>query len=252
MGALYLMGDAVFSALPFSRRPHILIACLPKSGSTFLAETLGALPGMRRCRLTPAWGDREQELCQIRLSRNNHRRYVAQHHLRHSDWTQQLIGTYGLTPIVLVRNLSDCVVSVCDHLRREPQSSPMSYFAPEHLDLSEDELQEAVVRLTMPWYLNFCMGWRRDERALFVSYEDVVADPAVVMGKILDQAGAKYTRRDIEQALARSREKYTRFNVGVSGRGRALCAPAARALARMLDFYPEIRDDPRLVRPDER
>ncbi len=251
-GALFLLRDVILRMLPLRRRTHILIACLPKSGSTFLAEAMGALPGLRRFRLTPAWGAREQELCQIRLSRANHIDYVAQHHLCNSEWTQQLVANYNVATVVLLRNLSDCVVSICDHLRREPQRSPMSYFTPEQVSaLTDEQLQEAVVRFVMPWYINFCMGWLRETGVLFVSYEDVANNPAVAISEILKYARAPYTTEGIEAALQKVQEKRTRFNVGVVGRGRGLCPAAAKEMGRMLDFYPEIKNDSRLVRPDD-
>lgn len=252
MGAIFLMRDMLYRCLPRRKRTHILIACLPKTGSTFLAETMGALPGLKRFRLTPAWGTREQELCQIRLSRANHLDYIAQHHLRNSEWTQKLLADYGVSTVVLLRNLPDCVVSVCDHLRREPQSSPMAHFTPEQISaMTDDQLQEAVVRFVMPWYINFCMGWLQEPKALFVRYEDVVHNPSAAIAEILKYAQASYTAEGIEAALKKVQEKQMRFNVGIAGRGRSLCATAARELSRMLDFYPEIKNDERLVRPDD-
>lgn len=95
ISAAYFALGAVQDA--FSRRhgAHVLVACMPKSASTSLTNAIGAYPGFRKIALAAAYGDREQELCQIRLSRYNHRgNYVAQQHLRNSDWTQRLIDQY--------------------------------------------------------------------------------------------------------------------------------------------------------------
>ena len=59
------------------KKPHVLIACMPKSGSTFLAIALAAYVGTRK-RLIPTYGHREQELCELRLIRYNMRSYVSQ------------------------------------------------------------------------------------------------------------------------------------------------------------------------------
>ncbi|MEM8662881.1 MAG: hypothetical protein AAGF49_02005, partial [Pseudomonadota bacterium] len=90
---------------PRPRHPiHILLACMPKSGSTFLAQILINMPGMRRERLVPDFERREQELCPQRLreaqalTEGLHRvwrergepralaprGFAAQHHVRHS------------------------------------------------------------------------------------------------------------------------------------------------------------------------
>ncbi len=243
LSALFLARDVVLNALPLPQRPHILLACMPKSGSTFLATALSELPALRRCRLTPALGEREQELCHVRLSLYNHRGYVAQHHIRNSAWTQHLIAKYHLTPVVLVRNLADCVISSRDHLRHAPESSPMYAFVPEHMKMSDAELEEVIVRMALPWYINFYMGWRQDKNALFVDYNDLAGDPAKVIESVLAQTGMSFTRKDVDKALSRCKKRDTRFNVGGSGRGRDLSPSAAKALAQLLDLYPSMKDD---------
>ena len=243
LSALFLGGDAVLSRLPLPRRPHILIACMPKSGSTFLATALSELPGLRRCRLTPAWGDREQELCPIRLSCYNYSSYIAQHHLRNSDWTQHLIKKYHLTTVVLVRNLADSVISIRDHLRHEPQSSPQAYFTPEHAKLSDAELEECIVNLVIPWYLNFYLGWKQCKKSRIFFYNDLLENPEAVMTSIFEMAGINPAKKDIQNALDITRHKNTRLNVGVSGRGKQLTPKAAEALIKLLDWYPELKDD---------
>jgi hypothetical protein len=243
LGALFLGGDAVLSRL-LPRRPHILIACMPKSGSTFLATALSELPGLRRCRLTPAWGQREQELCQIRLSRYNHEGYIAQHHLRNSEWTQHLIKKYRLTPVVQVRNLADCVISLRDHMRGVTNLSPLSHLTPEHLKLPDAQLEEAMVHLALPWYISFYRSWRADKNALIINYDDLSANPAAVIQTVTAHAGLSFTQQDITAALDRCKSRETRFNVGGPGRGRDMSPQAAAALAQLIDLYPDMKEDP--------
>ena len=101
-----------------ARPVHVLIACMPKSGSTFLADVISQCPGFRRAILTPSAGRREQEIDEQLLRKHGKVSYVAQHHVRNSEWTSEMCRTYGVTPIVLVRSLQDVVVSLRDHMRR--------------------------------------------------------------------------------------------------------------------------------------
>lgn len=99
--------------------PHILVACMPKSGSSFLSNCIASYQGFRHGILVPDYGVREQEMCELRLEKFNNRPYVAQLHVRNSAWTQKLIQRYGMTHVVLVRDLLDVVASVRDHIRKD-------------------------------------------------------------------------------------------------------------------------------------
>jgi hypothetical protein len=240
----YLMFDALLEAVRYPRGAHVLVACMPKSASTSLTNAIAAHPGFRKIALAAAYGDREQELCQIRLSRYNHRgHYVAQQHLRNSGFTQHLIRQYRISPVVLVRDLPDVVLSLRDHLHRESLESPVTIFTQAHLQQAPADLEETIVRLAMPWYLAFYVGWRRDPAAHFVGYEDLVKHPQSAIEGVLRFAGVQPHAQAMSGVLEAFRGPNNRINVGVSGRGRALGARAAEALGRLLDQYPEFEGD---------
>jgi len=232
-----------------TRPPHILIACMPKSGSTFLSSVIAELPGFRRAHLTPAYGRREQELDRACLRQADPHGYVAQHHVRYSAWTARMSHEHGLAPVVLVRNLPDAVVSLRDHLRRESVASPIFHAEAHHASLDDATLEAMIVRLALPWYVNFYMGWRQAPNALFVTYADLVAAPVQTVRRVLDFAGASTSEAEVEAAVRKvGRNQDTRMNVGVTGRGATLPAPVMNALLELLDFYPEAAEDPYIRR----
>jgi hypothetical protein len=245
--ATHLATDGIASRISSRNKPHILIACMPKSGSTFFSNALAECPGFRNVALVPAYGQREQELCKIQLSRHNGRSYVAQHHVRNSDWTQQLISKYGITPVVLVRNLADAAISLRDHIRKESPETAMAFFTNEHLNMNDADLEAAVVRLALPWYLNFYAGWRNDPNALFLNYDEMIVDPAAAMAKVLKRAGVEASPESLRKALEQAKGKKHRFNVGIPGRGSALSPQAAKSLRDLLDSYPTLKADPLFV-----
>ena len=251
LNSAYLAMDGLMSGIFPRKKPHILIACMPKSASTFLASAISELPGFRRCRLTPDWGAREQELSAIRLSRYNHSRYVSQHHLRCSAWTQQLIQQYNLTPVVLVRNLADCTISIRDHFRREPGAAPMAYFDKSHLAMSDSEFEDAIVRLNIPWYLNFYASWKAAGDVPIYDFDEYTEEPVRVMSEILARASVTEPEEKVAAALERVQKSKTRFNVGETERGRQLSDNAKESLARLLEFYPDMQNDPLFVKTRE-
>lgn len=230
---------------PRAGQPHILIACMPKSGSTFLADVIAALPGFQRAPLVPVAGRREQELDETCLRKADPLRYVAQVHVRNNDWTQDMRRDYGLTTVVLVRSLFDIVVSLRDHLRRESPSWPAFFAEAHHGRLDDAALERMIVRLALPWYVNFYMGWRRAPDVLMVDYRQVAETPGEVVSQIMAFAGAAQPTAEIETAIARVRRAgASRFNVGIAGRGRALRPETVQAALELVALYPEAAGDP--------
>jgi hypothetical protein len=146
----------------------------------------------------------------------------------------------------LVRNLADAVVSLRDHIRKDP-STPVAFFTADHQGMDDADLGAAVVRLAMPWYLNFYAGWRTNPSALILNYEDMITDLAGAMVRVFERAQFTAVRGQVLQALERVQGKNTRFNVGMPRRGRALAPQAAIALLDLLDSYPALQSDPLFV-----
>jgi len=233
--------DEPQAALP----PHILVACMPKSGSSFLSNCIAGYKGFRHGILVPDYGVREQEMCELRLEKFNNRPYVAQLHVRNSEWTQKLIERYGITHVVLVRDLLDVVVSIRDHVRKLFHFGSLITLTARHRDISDDELDSLIVQFAMPWYISFYAGWRKDPKAMFLNYEDVTTDPAATMAKIFDKARFDYTAEEISAALDKIEEKKgrNRFNKGVKGRGEKILPETRQKLVDMMAHYPEFKDD---------
>jgi len=227
------------------QRSHVLVACMPKSGSTFLTDVIAAVPGFRRAVLVPAYGRREQELDEFCLRQFDRFDFVAQNHVHFSDWTAEMCGDYGLAPIVLVRSLLDVIVSLRDHLRNDGPVSPIYFVESHHAALDDAQLELMIARLALPWYINFYMSWRQAPDALMIHYEDLTAQPREVIGKVLAFSGAVVSPAEIEAAIAQVRGAgASRFNVGRAGRGAKLRPEVLRAVLELIEFYPEALDDP--------
>ena len=225
---------------------RILIACMPKSGSTFLLQLVCALPDFTRGRfILPPVGRRDPELDETCLQNLGRGPCVAHLHIRNTERTTELYRKYRLKPVVLVRSLPDIVFSLRDHIKSQCSIWQMFHTDVHHAALDDATLEAMIVRLATPWYVNFYMGWRAATDALLISYEELTADPKGVLRQIVDFAGAAVDDRAIAWAVAEVQEKReSRFNVGVAGRGAKLRPELLRELVALFDFYPEAADDP--------
>jgi len=143
---------------------RILLACMPKSGSTYLAAILSKLPDSRTTSWVPHHGRREQELCYRRLREDNeafpsHANSVAQHHVRYSGTTRVYMKEFNLKPVVLVRNIYDIIPSLIDHHRLNSVVYPMAYAPADIAEWNFERSSRFVTDMVIPWYFNFFMSW---------------------------------------------------------------------------------------------
>ncbi len=222
---------------------HVLVACMPKSASTFISSAIAFAADLKFVNLIPSYGRREQELCEICLAQNAELDYVAQQHIKHSSWTEELCRDHDISIIVLIRSLFDVVVSIRDHVHRESPVNPIFYIDKQHLSRDPAELEHMIAMLAIPWYINFYMGWRGSKSARIFMYEDFVVDPGKVVGDMLAFAGIDASPARVAAGLEKARSKGSRINVGKPGRGMDLRPETVGMILDMLAAYPEIQDD---------
>lgn len=229
---------------------HLLVACMPKSGSTFLAAALAEATGFRFETLGWGYEQNEQDLYLPALVRAYKHDTVTQQHMRASDPNLRLIEAFGITPIVLVRSLPDVVVSLFDHMAHDVQKASMAYVDERYSRLDKVAQADFIVDLFMPWYISFYVSWREAERTgkcrpLWVRYEDVIADPAGAITALLERCGTPRPSGVVAAAVERSLRGKVRFNKGVAGRGQSFLNDAQRGrIAALTRHYPDIDFSP--------
>lgn len=228
--------------LPTRADRQILLACMPKSGSTFLATILGALPGMRQHSLVTGFDRREQELSLEQLLMARQLDYVAQHHVRYSVPTQQLAAGFGLKTIVLVRDLFDCAVSNRDHfLHIRQYEGSMAYADATMADWPAERVADFVVDHLMPWCVHFYVGWAKAGRFPMATYDALNADPAGTAADLLARVGIDVPARDVEAAVATAQGAQTLKMTAKAGRGRAeLTVDQLDRIRRLCSYYPDV------------
>jgi len=221
------------------QKKHLLVACMPKSGSTFLTTILSNLNDFKRVHLVPQYGQREQELDVLKLISCDGYNYVAQHHLRNSQLTQELLEKFDVKLIVLVRNLYDITVSIRDHLRNESIIAPMGYLLPSMTSWPNEQLEEFIVDLVIPWYFNFYVGWQECSHKLILTYEELAATPNTVIEKISKHYNLGISKGEINSSLDKSNSAQTRKNVAKVGRGEHLSDYCKQRINHMAKYYKD-------------
>lgn len=230
--------NIVMKAAP---RTHILLACMPKSGSTYLSNAIGRLPGIHKTSLVTHYGRTEQDLDAWRALRKSRYSYICQHHVRYHEKTAEILTSFSIWPIVLVRDIHDCVISLRDHVRRESVDNAMAFIDERHLDMSDDELETLIVQMAIPWYINFYVSWHQCPNAYWVTYQELVADPVRVIAGIADHVGVRdMAISQIEEALKSGDTSADRINVGRHGRGQMLSDENKESIRQYCAAYPDI------------
>src|SRR5690606_35555781 len=180
-----------------SSQLNIMLACAPKSASTFIETALRKALDLPTASLfTNTMGGfaasmlganlREQQPEELALLRNglNGTGYVAQHHSRCTPYLAQLLDLYNVRPIVTHRNLFDTFVSLDDMVmayRTGTAEDTKHYFndalPTNYGTLDLEQRLTLLVHRNTTWYIQFYLSWKKCERAglirpLWISYED--------------------------------------------------------------------------------
>src|SRR3990167_5593358 len=240
-----------------SNNIRVLVACMPKSGSTYLSGAIEALPGVIRAHLVPGYGRREQELCIEKLTdceamiSNHGFGYVAQHHVRYSEVSKLYFEQFGVRPVVLVRNIFDVVASLIDHHSLESSIYPAAYAPADIACRSFDAQARFITQMAIPWYFNFYASWQSCEDKIIVTYEDFIFTPELVLTKVCSYLGFNASNEMIVDAVLVAGAAGLRKNKIVSGRGKLLPLDCVSAIKKMASHYKDIDFSAIGIYPDD-
>lgn len=243
------LGDFMPDTTPDQLGTHVLIACMPKSGSTFLKETLCGLTGWPDTFLSYAYLQNEQEIYLPYLQRAASSNTVTQQHCRATGPNTQILQAFGIRPVILVRRLDDIVLSLSDFY--DGGATVNTFYRDVWPTLDQSGKYDLIIDHVMPWYASFYASWERVARlkkldCLFVTYEEMIADKPAMVAAIADYLQLGKTAEECAaavQAVDGDAEK-TRFNKGRAGRGAAALDNDQKArLRKLLGIYGEVNLD---------
>jgi hypothetical protein len=207
----------------------IIVACMPKSGSTWLTQALRAVTGYSDIPVSSHWAI--QELDPVALARHQCFGLVGHIHLIPSPYTIGLLNHYQVKIIILTRKLPDIIVSlreffyapeIINQLKRDGVLQS-SFYMIDHkfYDLSEKEQYDYLIDFALPWYLWFAASWQKFKGELrhpsvWLSYDELMADRVGVLARTVESLNL-LRLNDVDKSIGALGN--TRLNVGVSGRG---------------------------------
>ena len=234
----------------FSNGKYLVLAAMPKSGSTFLSHTLCALTGYRHYYLACAYDNIEQEIYLPRVIDGFGSGTVVQQHFKANRPNLDVLNRFDIKPVVIVRNIFDLVASIRDHLVKERLDNlPAVYPSEDFMSLSAARQLDFVIDMVVPWYITYYVSWYQAEkqkqiRFQWVVYEELVVDWGAGVRRVLDFFGIEKSDTAIARAIEITRAKpkeQTRLNVGVPGRACTLLSSSQRErIAHLTEYYPNV------------
>lgn len=228
------------------RKPSVLIACMLKSGSTFLCNALATATGYPRHPLVYAFYQNAQDIYLPALARGIAVPTITQQHVRATRPNLELIDIFHFKTIVLVRDVFDALVSLRDHCLREGPEMPAGIVTNTFAELSKEQQYDLLIDISAPWFFGFYASWfaasrRGDCEPVWVTYETLFADPASALETLLEFTGTPRSREEIAAAVEKARSEGSRLNKGIAGRGRTeLTADQRARIARLARWYPGV------------
>ncbi len=213
---------------------HIFITCTPKSGSTFLKNVLVGVTGYRDLFTVYAALQNEHELDMPQLAKFGNINTVTQQHARASEANIQLMQAFGISPVVLVRDIFDTVISLLDFYR---QGFTFSTFfdRDDFLAFDEQEQIDLLIKYAIPWHFQFVASWQRAERdkrlnIYWLTYEELIKDKVAAVEQILRHYGMLPSAIEIEDQIAatEANKDRNRINKGISGRGHSILSSSQK------------------------
>jgi len=251
-----------------SRGSNVFIACMPKSGSSFLSNSISQGLDYTFKMLTSSrytnpslYGvnPREQELCELAILKsiicNQKSHIVAQHHTKASPYTAQILSAYNFQVIVQTRNVFDILVSADDMFKSWDLSNPKNQGAntlPLDFNMLEDKTRYDLLAKGLGiWCINFYVSWLRQRsmgtKILHVDYnEDIAVDigDKLSLGKKLSDFLSldSMQSQNLKSLFEKDQvdETKSRFNRGVSNRG--LDVPA-RIRRHIIDYAKQFSSE---------
>jgi len=223
---------------------NILLACMAKSGSTYLRAIISGLPNFRIASWVPGHGRREQELCKDTIIKElcgyPNSNQIAQLHVRYSDVTERYVQEFELKPVVLVRNILDVIPSLLDHHKSESTTHPFAYVPKNIVDWDNNRAAEFTTNMIIPWYLNFYASWNNCEEKVLLCYEDLIKNPKDVIKKICSKWNIQVSDDEILHAIKRAAGMNTRMNIGQPGRGASVSNYCKQHILKLASYYEDV------------
>lgn len=225
---------------------HILIACLPKSGSTFLANTLSQVTGYDFVQFQPIRGTNDHNIDKGVLLSSLNKNTVTQLHLKPNDFNFKNLKAYQIKVIFLNRGLVDSLKSFHHHILNENDKWFMFTVAGDFKNWTIERQFDFLIDMVLPWYINFITYWKLrindgELEVLEIDFDEFKKDNIATIEKILKFYDLSFPREIVKEALNASYENKVKLRVNERKEksGYELSDEQIARIKKYLSYYPE-------------
>jgi hypothetical protein len=233
--------------------PRILLACFPKSGSTFLGKALSDYLDVHKKAIHSS--PEIQTISPEQLAKFAESGFCSQSHLLPTKSATKLLNDFDVQVVVLERNLLDCIVSLADFYFERVGSDEgvwkdsfvgqTGFYDKNFLSLSQKERCGYLIETCVNWYLEFHIAWRKKSACLsrppvFIYYEEFFPNVEAGFSDLLKKIGSFDQKRleNFQFPLKEPGSQGVRFNKGKSGRGvEVLTESQQKRVADIIKIY---------------
>lgn len=186
--------ESVDKLLKYKKKKIILVTGAPRSGATWLANTLGKVTNTPPFRLCSAYGTNEHDLYLPSLCLGNVGCFSLIH-MKGTYHNNELLKLFGIKPIILVRNIYDIIINLANNMKEKQKDinsrNGFLGFSFFWSDVNIEKLNDInflnwIIDFAVPWYVNFYVSWYRlNPDAIWIKCEEFVKDPYITVKNIL-------------------------------------------------------------------
>ena len=170
----------------YKERQTILVACMPRSGATWLTNTLRKLTEFPFFRLTSAYGTNEHDLYLPALCMNAEG-CIALLHMKGTYHNNELMKLFNIKPIILINNIYNMILNLANNCRAKQKfvasrTGLLGYsfmWSDVNIEkLSDCSFLDWIIDFATPWYINFYVSWYRlNPDALWITCKELIKIP---------------------------------------------------------------------------
>lgn len=219
---------------------NILVACFPKSGSTYLIKLLSKVTRFPPAHLVQFYGQNEQDLFEHKIQHYYNSNNIIHQHVKGTNNNVMLMKKYNIKPVIQVRNIFDVIPSIHDHIENEDHRIVMSHVHKEYFDFSIEEKFDFLINMQLPWYFSFYISWKeasKDIETLWITYDQLFSDQLGSITNILKYHNLTVDEDTIISSIKSMSKEDTRLNIGKSGRRDVLSDEQKEKIYKMADLW---------------
>ncbi len=239
-------------------RRSVILAFPPKAAGTFLRTAAIVAADGQLVRIVHAQGGRDaQPYLPVFLSYFHGMMgtsvLVAHVHLQALPANRHFFEALDLKPVIMLRGIADMLASYRDMLDGDAKArgEGLNCAIPsDFVGWTDDAKGDFLIDVLGSWYVGYYATWlefarAEPDRVCLLRYDELLRNPAATLARALAHAGVAQPEPVCRRAVAEiwNERRDFRFNRGEPGRGaRYFSAPQIARLARMLAYYPVLRD----------